>query len=150
MKIQRVFVLRFDDGQRIPYGVPEFLSEDEAADFLAHVQGELSEGAATYFVTCCQGALQRFEADQADDDDDDDDAEPERGLGRGREIRFADDPTERVWLLEVAANALRERGLKSLAVRAREVEVAQKEQQRQLEQRQLIQLSPKKDKGRSR
>ena len=36
MKIQRVFVLRFNDGRRIPYGVPEFLSEDEAEDFLAH------------------------------------------------------------------------------------------------------------------
>lgn len=44
MKIQRVFVLRFNDGRRIPYGVPEFLSEEEAEDFLAHVRGEISEG----------------------------------------------------------------------------------------------------------
>jgi len=150
MKIERVFVLRFDDGQRIPYGVPEFLSEDEAADFLAHVQGELGEGAATYFATCCQGAGPSSKADQADDDDDgDDDAKPEWGLGRGREISFADDPTERVWLLEVAANALREQGLKSLAVRAREVEIAQ-QRQRQLEREQRIQLAPQKSRGRSK
>ena len=148
MKIERVFVLRFDDGQRIPYGVPEFLSEDEAKDFLAHVQGELSEGAATYFATCCQGALQSSNADHAGDDDDD--AEPERGLGRGREISFADDPTERVWLLEVAANALREQGLKSLAVRAREVEIAQRQQQRQLEQEQALQRTKQKSRGRSK
>ncbi len=150
MKIERVFVLRFDDGQRIPYGVPEFLSEEEAADFMAHVQGELNEGAATYFATCCQGALQSSEADQADDDDDDDDVEPERGLGRSREISFAEDPSERVRRLEAVANTLRERGLKILAVRAHEVEVAQRERQRQLEQKQLIQLQPQKSRGRSR
>jgi len=151
MKIERVFVLRFDDGQRIPYGVPEFLSEDEAADFLAHVQGELSDGAATYFATCCQGAWQGADTDHAgDDDDDDDDAEPERGLARAREIRFADDPTERVWLLEVAANALRQQGLKSLAVRAREVEIAQRERQRQLEQEQALQRTKQKSRGRSK
>jgi len=150
MKIERVFVLRFDDGQRIPYGVPEFLSEDEAADFLAHVHGELDEGAATYFATCCQGAVQSSKADQADDDDDDDDAAPERGLGRSREISFANDPTERVRLLEVAANALREQGLKSLAVRAREVEIAQRERQRQLEQEQALQRTPQKSRGRSK
>ncbi len=151
MKIERVFVLRFDDGQRIPYGVPEFLSEDEAADFLAHVQGELSEGAATYFATCCQGAVQSSDADPAGDDDDDDDhVEPERGFGRAREISFADDPTERVRRLEAVANTLRERGLKILAVRAHEVEVAQRERQRQLEQKQLIQLQPQKSRGRSR
>nr|MDQ2734369.1 hypothetical protein [Pseudomonadota bacterium] len=121
MKIERVFVLRFDDGQRIPYGVPEFLSEDEAADFLAHVQGELSEGAATYFATCCQGAVQGSNADPAggdDDDDDDDQVEPERGFGRAREISFVDDPTERVRRLEFAANAPRRLGLKIFAIRA--------------------------------
>lgn len=149
MKIERVFVLRFDDGQRIPYGVPEFLSEDEAADFLAHVQSELSEGAATYFASCCQGAGQSSEGEWADDDDDDD-VEPERGLGRGREIRFAEDPSERVRQLEAMANTLRERGLKLLAVRAREVEVAQREQQRQLEQKQFIKLPPQKIRGQSR
>lgn len=149
MKIERVFVLRFDDGQRIPYGVPEFLSEDEAADFLAHVQGELSEGAATYFATCCQGAVQSSDADPAGDDDDDH-VEPERGFGRARAISFADDPSERVRRLEAVATTLRERGLKILAVRAHEVEVAQRERQRQLEQKQLIQLPPQKSRGRSR
>lgn len=149
MKIERVYVLRFDDGQRISYGVPEFLSEDEAADFLAHVQGELSEGAATYFATCCQGAVQSSGADHAGDDDDD--VEPERGRGRVREISFADDPTERVRRLEAAANTLRERGLKTLAIKAREVEVvAQQERQRQLEQEQAIERTPQKSRGMSR
>jgi len=146
MKIERVFLLRFDDGQRIPYGVPEFLSEDEAADFLGYVQGELNEGAATYFATCCQGAVQSSEADQADDDDDD--VAPERGLGRSREISFAEDPSERVRRLEAVANTLREWGLKSLAVR--ELEVAQRERRRQLEQEQAIERTPQKSKGRSR
>ncbi len=151
MRIERVFVLRFDNGQRIPYGVPEFLSEDEAADFLAHVQGELSEGAATYFATCCQGAVQSSDADPAGDDDDDDHVEPERGFGRAREISFADDPTERVRRLEFAANTLRKLGLKIFASRARQVEVvAQQERQRQLEQEQGIQLTPQKSKGISR
>ena len=151
MKIERVFVLRFDDGQRIPYGVPEFLSEGEAADFLAHVQGELSEGAATYFATCCQGAVQSSDADPAGDDDDDDHVEPERGFGRARAISFADDPTERVRRIEFAANILRKLGLKIFASRARQVEVAaQQERQRQLEQEQAIQLTPEKSRGISR
>lgn len=152
MKIERVFVLRFDDGQRIPYGVPEFLSEDEAADFLAHVQGELSEGAATYFATCCQDAVQSLDSEPAGDDDDNDDhAEPERGFGKARAISFADDPTERVRRLEFAANLLRKLGLNIFASRARQVEVvAQQERQRQLEQDQAIQLTPQKSKGISR
>ena len=152
MKIERVFVLRFDDGQRIPYGVPEFLSEDEAADFLAHVQGELGEGAATYFATCCQGAGQGADADHAgDDDDDDDDAEPERGLGRGREISFVDDPSERVRRLEFIANNLRKLGLKIFASRMRQVEViAQQERQRQLEQELDVEPAPQISKGISR
>lgn len=149
MKIERVYVLRFDDGRRIPYGVPEFLSEDEAADFLAHVQGELSEGAAAYFATCCQGAVQSSDADHGGDDDDD--VEPERGRGRAREISFADDPTERVRRLDLVANALRRRGLRIIAVRAREAEaLAQQERQRQLEQEQTVQLTPQKNRGMSR
>lgn len=150
MKIERVFVLRFDDGQRIPYGVPEFLSEDEAADFLAHVQGELSEGAAAYFATCCQEVRQRPEGEEGDDGEDDDD-EAERDRGRAREIRFGEDPTERVRRLEFVANALRKLGLQHQAFRARQAEVvAAQERQRQLEQEQALQRTPKKSKGISR
>lgn len=113
MKIERVFLLRFDDGQRIPYGVPEFLSEEEAEDFLAHVQGELSEGAARYFATCCQGIKKRLEGDEEDDD-----VEAEQSRGMEREISFADEPTARMRRLEAYANYLRKQGLRSLERRA--------------------------------
>jgi len=154
MKIERVFVLRFDDGGRIPYGVPEFLSEDEAKDFLAHVQGELSEGAAAYFATCCQEGIRVPGQDVAGDDEQEDDEEPvqaDRSRGRVREISFAEDPSARVRRLERVANGLRRLGLQLQAVRARQVEVvAQQERQRQLEQEQLIQLTPQQSKGLSR
>ena len=153
MKIERVFVLRFDDGRRIPYGVPEFLSEDEAKDFLAHVQSELSEGAAAYFVTCCQEVLRVSGQDDAGDEDEDDEeaAQADWGRERVREISFAEDPSARVRRLELVANALRRRGLRIIAVRAREAEaLAQQERQRQLEQEQTIQLTPQKSRGMSR
>ncbi len=156
MKIERVFVLRFDDGGRIPYGVPEFLSEDEAEDFLAHVQSELREGAATYFATCCQEGtwVPRVpgQEDAGDEDEDDEGgAQAERSRGRFREISFAQDPSARVRRLEFVANALREMGLKIQVVRAREAEaLVEQERQRQLVQEQLIQRAPQKSRGRSR
>ena len=115
MKIERVFLLRFDDGRRIPYGVPEFLSEEEAKDFLGHVQGELDEGAARYFENCCQDLAQR---PPGEDDDDDDEAV------RDRELTFSHHPTDRVRRLEFVADGLRRLGTQSLAARAlREAEI---------------------------
>lgn len=113
MKIERVFVLRFEDGGRMPYGVPEFLSEDEAADFLAHVQDELSDGAAAYFASCCQEAPgpRRRLAGQAEDGDD-------GGAERSRDLRFGRDPSERVRRLEARAELLRKEGLRSFAIKA--------------------------------
>ena len=153
MKIERVFVLRFDDGGRIPYGVPEFLSEDEAEDFLAHVQGELGEGAAAYFATCCQEGTRAPGQDDVGNEDEGDEeaAQAKRSRGRVREISFAEDPSARVRRLEFVANALREMGLKIQVVRAREAEaLVQQERQRQLEQERDIQRAPQKSRGLSR
>ena len=49
MKSEQAHVLRFDDGSQVSYGVPDFATEEEAEDFLAHVRTEIEEGAAEYF-----------------------------------------------------------------------------------------------------
>ncbi len=153
-------MLRFDDGKRIPYGVPEFLSEEEAEDFQAHVQGELSEGAATYFATCCQGVQKRLAGEEGDDEDDD--VEAEQSRGQERDISFADKPTARVRRLEAYANYLRKVGLQSLerkaARRQAELEAASQtaalspthwylNEQRNLIERKRPDKTPEQDRG---
>ncbi|MDQ2733540.1 MAG: hypothetical protein M3Y55_00805 [Pseudomonadota bacterium] len=113
MKIERVFVLRFEGSKRIPYGVPEFLSEEEASDFLSHVQSELSEGAAQYFATCC---TQRLPADSDDADDGD-------AADREKVLTFSRNPSARVRRLGIIASRLRVMGLNIFAVKARNAEM---------------------------
>lgn len=144
MKIQRVFVLRFNDGRRIPYGVPEFLSEDEAEDFLAYVQGEISEGAAGYFDACCREMPKRVgtRAGQGAD------ASGDTGGAAEREIRFAAKPTERVRRLEAYANGMYRDGLRSFALRAAErdwLEAARL--QRYFAEQELAEQNKRQDRG---
>ena len=134
MKIERVFVLRFESGARLPWGVPEFMSEDEAADFLAYVQSELEDGGARYFEECCTGHRKRLGS--VDDDD-----EP---LGRNRAIAlgFSARPSAQTQRLERVATGLLKMGQEFQAISARReaerrVEAArvQEGQQRQQSQR---------------
>ena len=151
MKAERVFVLRFDDGSRIPYGVPDFMSEEEAADFLAHVRSELTQGAAQYFEQCCEPA----KAEGSDGKVGDSKASAGQRLGRprlDRSLTFSDHPSAETLRLEERANQLRWLGQASLDVRARQ-RAAEIEAQRlriELDQNQLLQMQSTRGKPRVR
>lgn len=119
MKAERVFVLRFDDGARIPYGVPDFMSEEEAADFLAHVRSELAQGAAQYFEQCCEPA--KVEGSDSKAGDSKASGGPRLGQPRlERSLTFSDNPSAETLRLEERVNHLRWLGQASLDVRARQ------------------------------
>ena len=139
MKAERVFVLRFNDGSRIPYGVPDFMSEEEAADFLAHVRSELLEGAAQYFEQCCEP----MKAEASDGK-----ASGKKGSGQrigkprlDRSLTFSDNPSIETLRLEERVNQLRWLGQASLEVRARQRD-AEAAERRRLEAEQGLQPQP--------
>lgn len=143
MKAERVFVLRFDDGSRIPYGVPDFMSEEEAADFLAHFRSELVEGAAQYFEQCCEPAKVEGSDNKAGNSK----ASGGQRLGRprlDRSLTFSNHPSAMTLDLEERLNQLRWLGQASLAVRIRQraVEAEAERLQIELEQRQALQMQP--------
>lgn len=149
MKAERVFVLRFDDGSRIPYGVPDFMSEEEAADFLAHVRSELAQGAAQYFEQCCEPAKAQGSDSKAGDGKAS--GGPRLGQPRlERSLTFSDNPSAETLRLEERVNQLRWLGQASLDVRARqrEAEVEAERLRIELDQRQALQMQPTR--GRSR
>jgi len=119
MKSERAFVLRFNDGSRIPYGVPDFMSEEEAADFLAHVRSELVEGAAQYFEQCCEPA--KTDASDGKASDNQKSSGPRIGPPRlERGLSFSDNPSAETLRLEERLIQLRWLGQASLAVRMRQ------------------------------
>lgn len=128
MKAERVFVLRFDDGARIPYGVPDFMSEEEVADFLAHVRSELAQGAAQYFEQCCEPAKVEGSDSKAGEgkaSGSKPSGGPRLGQPRSqprleRSLTFSDNPSAETLRLEERVNHLRWLGQASLDVRARQ------------------------------
>ena len=147
MRTERVFVLRFNDGSRIPYGVPDFMSEEEAADFLAHVRKELREGAAQYFEQCCEPA--KAEAGDGKASGNKKGSGPRIGRPRlERSLSFSDHPSDETLRLEERLNQLRWLGQASLDVRVRQ-RVAEAELERlRLEAEQGIQRQPTKERSR--
>lgn len=60
MKLNEIkFILTFDDGNRVVWGVPDFLSEEEGHEFLKYVNEQLLLGASQYFFQCCGGDERR-------------------------------------------------------------------------------------------
>jgi len=47
------FILAFRDGNRVVWGVPDFMTEEEGQGFLEYLELELKNGANNYFSTCC-------------------------------------------------------------------------------------------------
>jgi len=145
MKAERVFVLRFNDGSRVPYGVPDFMSEEEAADFLAHVRSELVEGAAQYFEQCCEPT----KAEASDGKASGKGSGPRIGQPRlERGLTFSDHPSAETLRLEERLNQLRWLGQASLAVRARQRDAEAEVERQRLEQG--LQLQPTQRKPRVR
>ena len=144
MKAERVFVLRFDDGSRIPYGVPDFMSEEEAADFLAHVRSELAEGAAQYFEQCCEPA-------KAEGSDSKASGGQRMGQPRlERSLTFSDNPSAETLRLEERVNHLRWLGQASLEVRARQRDAEAERLRIELDQREAMQMQPTPGRSRGR
>ena len=139
MKSERAFVLRFNDGSRIPYGVPDFMSEEEAADFMAHVRSELVEGAAQYFEQCCEPAKAEASDGKASGKKSSGPRIGQPRLERG--LSFSDHPSAETLRLEERLNHLRWLGQASLAVRARQRD-AEAEVERQRLEVQRLQLQP--------
>ena len=116
MTVQRLFVLRFANGKSLAYGVPEFLGDEEVADFLAYAQDELVSGAAQYRVSCCPPRARRPDDALGGDGDD--------GGGQvavqTRQLTFGRAPSRRMRELQGYANQLRDMGERSRALRERE------------------------------
>lgn len=141
MKAERVFVLRFNDGSRVPYGVPDFMSEEEAADFMAHVLSELVEGAAQYFEHCCEPANAEVSDGKASGNKKS--SGPRIGQPRlERGLTFSDHPSAETLRLEERLNQLRWLGQASLAVRAKQRDAEVEVERQRLEVEQGLHLQP--------
>ena len=118
MKSEQAHVLRFDDGSQVSYGVPDFPTAEEAADFLAHIRTEIEEGAAEYFGQCCQLVhAQAGSSEGHDSGEDGDDSEDEASTHQavlGVAVSFAARPSVRTRRLEDRANWLRAQGVEQL------------------------------------
>lgn len=145
MKTERVYVLRFNDGSRVPYGVPDFMSEGEAADFQAHVQSELVEGAAQYFEQCCQPAKASENGASGNEEGG---GQPTGQPWPERSLTFSDRPSAETLRLQERVNQLRGLGRASLGVRARQRDA--KVERRRLEAERAIQLQLPLARGNSR
>lgn len=136
MKAERVFVLRFNDGSRIPYGVPDFMSEEEAADFQAHVLSELVEGAANYFQRCCKPAKAgegKASGDRGAT------GQPSDRPTFERSLTFSNHPSDKTLRLEERVNQLRWLSQASLEMRAKQRAAEAELERQRLEARQAIQ-----------
>lgn len=118
MKSEQAHVLRFDDGSQVSYGVPDFPTAEEAADFLEHIRTEIEEGAAEYFGQCCRpvhaqagGSEDGDSGDKSEDDEDE--ASGWQGV-LGQAVSFAARPSTQTRRLEDRANRLRAQGLEQL------------------------------------